>query len=920
MKNSKQTAQALAAPWWQKYLPYLLPALAFFLYANSIGNGYNMDDELVTRKHKLASKGISAIPDIFTSPYYSDDMGYSYEYRPVVLTSFAIEHQLFGDKPGVSHFFNVLLYALTVVVLFRLLQRLFDGYSYWLSVLVTLLFVLHPLHTEVVASIKNRDEILALLFGLLAWSASLRYNQGGKIWHLLLAVVWLTVAMLSKVSIAPLGVLVPLGLVFFQPTTPRRILALGYALLVPVYFLAPMYRPLAFLPLFLLLGLLPYAVRQMPTFMNGGWKKALAAFRPAVPAPVSDTGEEGHPLRRYALGFSVRELAQPLFLLLFGLFMLGVWATLYTDSLWMPVFAFAAFVACFNWANLLQRNVSLLAYACFFGYVFMGHDYPIVTEVSIYFFLYLLFFRKGFQTAWVVLGLVLLTVSYAFSELPLPLLIGTAVMAAVRFHRQYAWARYLRYVFMFLTAASFVGEVVSYFMGGMNGISLITDSVSLLIFGVLFVPGARRYFVWFVFSVLLVLLVALVFLGGKTISLPATYIHPTQTTATAADTAMVAPSAVLSPNLIYTAERPISFAEVPVTAASPMEERLGLASDVLGFYLLKVAVPYPMGYYYGYAYFKPVSIFAPGPLVYLLLHLGLLVLAIILYGKHRFLGFGILFYLGAILLFSGFLYPVVGVAGDRFTYLATLGWSMALAYLAIRFLQGTDALRQAVKPKTGFTVFLLVLAGAYSLLVLIRNSEWKNAITLMGSDIDHLDESAQAHNLYALNLMRESYEGKGYTPQQQFNMRTLALSEFERALEIWPDFFNAAYDKGRVGTLVGNFPKAIEGYEAAIRIGPAPGFMEPYYQLTELYLKTQRYPEYLVNARRIFNLDRQTHPEAYNLMAKGHYLNGHTDSAKAYLRAGMQVYPADQSLRKNMAEIFKNQGNADSAQYYSMPR
>ncbi len=63
-----------------------------------------MDDELVTKNHRLTSKGIAAIPEIFASPYYQDDAGYSYEYRPVVLASFAIEHDIFGENPQWSHF------------------------------------------------------------------------------------------------------------------------------------------------------------------------------------------------------------------------------------------------------------------------------------------------------------------------------------------------------------------------------------------------------------------------------------------------------------------------------------------------------------------------------------------------------------------------------------------------------------------------------------------------------------------------------------------------------------------------------------------------------------------------------------------------------------------------------------------------
>ena len=99
-------------PFYSKYFyELIIIAFALLLYSNSLFNGYNMDDELVTRNHRLTSKGIAAIPEIFSSPYYQDEAGYAYEYRPVPLTTFAIEHSLFGDNVFVGHLISCLLYA-----------------------------------------------------------------------------------------------------------------------------------------------------------------------------------------------------------------------------------------------------------------------------------------------------------------------------------------------------------------------------------------------------------------------------------------------------------------------------------------------------------------------------------------------------------------------------------------------------------------------------------------------------------------------------------------------------------------------------------------------------------------------------------------------------------------------------------------
>ena len=100
---------------------FFLFLFSFLLFANCIPNDYNLDDELVTKNHVLTSKGVASIPEIFSSSYYKDQSGYEYEYRPIVLSSFAVEHQFFGDNATISHFINVFLYALVCVFIYLIL-------------------------------------------------------------------------------------------------------------------------------------------------------------------------------------------------------------------------------------------------------------------------------------------------------------------------------------------------------------------------------------------------------------------------------------------------------------------------------------------------------------------------------------------------------------------------------------------------------------------------------------------------------------------------------------------------------------------------------------------------------------------------------------------------------------------------------
>ncbi len=205
----------------RKNIYYLIFIVSFMLYGNTIPNEFSMDDELVTLDHKIVSKGFSGIPEIFTSRYVQNDQQ-SYEYRPIVQVTFAIEHQFTGGNPHFSHFINVVLYALTGVLLFQLLSMLFLNFHWILPASITFLFLMHPIHSEVVASLKNRDEILSFFFTLLSIRAALYFVDFQKYKYLIYSLLFFALAMLSKKSALPLIFTLPIILYFFRNLTLKK--------------------------------------------------------------------------------------------------------------------------------------------------------------------------------------------------------------------------------------------------------------------------------------------------------------------------------------------------------------------------------------------------------------------------------------------------------------------------------------------------------------------------------------------------------------------------------------------------------------------------------------------------------------------------------------------------------------------------
>jgi tetratricopeptide (TPR) repeat protein len=142
----------------------LIFVFSFLIYSNTINHDYALDDTGAIQQNLNVQKGLKGIPDILKMDLWEQSevrLGY---YRPLSLITFAVEYEFFEFAPHVSHFNNVSLFAISCVVLFLVLQALLGNVHQFIPIAITLLFAAHPIHTEVVANIKSRDEILSFLF------------------------------------------------------------------------------------------------------------------------------------------------------------------------------------------------------------------------------------------------------------------------------------------------------------------------------------------------------------------------------------------------------------------------------------------------------------------------------------------------------------------------------------------------------------------------------------------------------------------------------------------------------------------------------------------------------------------------------------------------------------------------------------
>ena len=215
--------------------------ITFFLYGNTINHDYALDDAIVITDNSFTTNGIKGIKDIFTHESFTGFFGKQKElvsggrYRPLSIASFAIEKELFGFNPHISHFLNIVFYALTGILIFFLLKILLINFRkdvQLLSFVIALLFIAHPIHTEVVTNIKGRDEIFTFLGALLAFIFSIRYIDTKKYFYLIFSFISLFFGLLAKENAITFLAIIPLGLYLFRKTNFKNILII----FIPLFF------------------------------------------------------------------------------------------------------------------------------------------------------------------------------------------------------------------------------------------------------------------------------------------------------------------------------------------------------------------------------------------------------------------------------------------------------------------------------------------------------------------------------------------------------------------------------------------------------------------------------------------------------------------------------------------------------------
>jgi tetratricopeptide (TPR) repeat protein len=186
-------------------------------YIPAMGAGFVWDDDLLVTENPLV-KGADSLPYVWASAASTD-------YTPLTTTAFWVQWRLWGDNAAGYHLVNILLHALSALLLWRVLARLAIPGA-WLG---ALLFAVHPVNAASVAWIAELKNALSLPFYLAAIASFLRFLEVRKPAPYILALLAAGCALLSKGS----TVILPIVLLLCTWWKQRRVTGFDLLSLIP---------------------------------------------------------------------------------------------------------------------------------------------------------------------------------------------------------------------------------------------------------------------------------------------------------------------------------------------------------------------------------------------------------------------------------------------------------------------------------------------------------------------------------------------------------------------------------------------------------------------------------------------------------------------------------------------------------------
>ncbi|RLD17775.1 MAG: hypothetical protein DRI69_11605 [Bacteroidetes bacterium] len=291
----------------------------------------------------------------------------------------------------------------------------------------------------------------------------------------------------------------------------------------------------------------------------------------------------------------------------------------------------------------------------------------------------------------------------------------------------------------------------------------------------------------------------------------------------------------------------------------------------------------------------------------LLSYVGLIVVALLGLRKKTLVSFGILFYLITLSIVSNIVFPVGTNMSERFMYMPSLGWAIALAGLVI-------SIKESKWRMVGGVLGIVLIA--FSIKTIWRNTVWKSNFTLFTTDIHTSGNSAKLLAATAGELITTAANmPKGTERDQQVRS---GLNYLVKAQKIHPNYKMSYLLRGNGHYYLNEWDLAIASYQRVIDM--ESGNTEAAKNLGIAYRDAGKYYgqevgdlpksiEYLAKAVELLPTDYET----VHSLGVAYGLSGQTVQAVEMFQRGVELMPDNAMAHFNLGLALQRTGDAENA-------
>jgi hypothetical protein len=354
-----------------------------------------------------------------------------------------------------------------------------------------------------------------------------------------------------------------------------------------------------------------------------------------------------------------------------------------------------------------------------------------------------------------------------------------------------------------------------------------------------------------------------------------------------------------------------------LVAAPNLITKYSTAIKILGLYLWKLIIPYPLACDYSYNQIPITGLSNVYFIISLLVYMSMFIYAIIKFKTKDLVSYAILFYLISMSIYSNLFITIGTSFGERLLFVPSFAYTLVLSYFiskvpkTINF-QNHDAqfnFYKIIKSKP--FIISVVIMIPYFYLTVNRNKDWKTSLTLYEADIKKSPNSAHMNYYYGLEVMKEKAMKDGQVVRPQF--LDTAIYYFYKAKQIIPTYADAYDQLGLAYFRKNEWDKSLAYYDTCLRLAPTKSIT--YSNMGVIYFNRQQYDKALEVYEKAVRYDPRFADAWFNLGSTYGTLGKYNEAINAFKKC-IEINPDKAEAYYYIGITYQMLNDNQNAQFY----